>query len=373
MLVGEHKPEQAWKPRAYPVPRATRRGFRLKASMLRTLQGWNGIAVSSYPATIMVPALYNFMPAECVAEGWLNEIDTLVSIRQRMACATKITGWDVFTFHTLHNADRFFDTTIAAVRETWLKEGKLSTAAIQQTRRRFGNPYDYHRISARLVENLVFQTSLLDWVEREGAEISLHLQVTGTALLSALVSRNSISFNSAVESATKFATRWDEAIRAQGSGQTEDEISRAEFHQVRRLLEGRDSISMPVSRADLPVPEAPSRPFWYAPTLNGEPVLITTAQEAANALETMNLASWSSVPPKTSNVEHHVRGWLVSPLHPMAKLSRRSLSNYLLATPPCVRLFLDHIATICREPLVQSQAEPLQNRLRLSRIKVTGP
>src|SRR5215467_12129819 len=179
MLVREHKPEQAWKRRAYPVPRATARGFRWKASMLRTLQGWNGIAVSSYPATIMVPALYSFMPAECVAEGWLNEIDTLVSIRQRVACATKITGWDVFTFHTLHNADRFFDTTIAAVRETWMKEGSLSPAAILQTKRRFASPYEYHRVSARLVENLVFQTALLDWVGREAADMSLHLQVTG--------------------------------------------------------------------------------------------------------------------------------------------------------------------------------------------------
>jgi len=373
MLVGEHKPELAWKPRAYPVPRATRRGFRWKASMLRTLQGWNGIAVSSYPATIMVPALYNLMPAECVAEGWLDEIDTLVNIRQRIVCATKVTGWDVFTFHTQHNADRFFDTTIAAVRETWLKEGRLSSAAIQQTRRRFGNPYDYHRISARLVENLVFQTSLLDWVVREAADISLHLQVTGTALLSALVATSSISFNAAVESATKFGSRWDETMRAQSKGKAEDEISRTQFRQIRLLLEGRESISMPVSRDELPVPEAPSRPFWYSPTVNGEPVLITTAQEAANALETMNLASWSSVLPKMSNAEHHVRGWLVSPLHPMARLSRRSLSNYLLATPSCVRLFLDHIAAICREPLVQSQAEPLQNRLRLSRMKVTGP
>src|SRR5262245_59657214 len=373
MLVCDHKPDQAWKPRAYPVPRATHRGFRWKASMLRTLQGWNGIAVSSHPATIMVPALYNFMPAECVAEGWLNEIDTLVSIRQRTACATKITGWDVFTFHTLHNADRFFDTTIAAVRETWLKEGRLSSAAIQQTKRRFGNPYDYHRISARLVENLVFQTSLLDWVGREAADIPIHLQVIGTALLSALVSTNSISFSAAVESATKFGSRWDETTRAQNNAKTEDEISRTEFRQIRRLLEGHDSISMGVSHQDLPVPEAPSRPFWYSPALNGEPMLITTAQEAANALETMNLASWSSVIPKIPNVENHVRGWLVSPLHPMAKLSRRSLSNYLLATPPCVRLFLDHIAAICREPLVQSQAEPLQSRLRLSRMKVTGP
>src|SRR5262245_64735303 len=94
MLVGEHKPERAWKPRAYPVPRATRRRFRWKASMLRTLQGWNGIAVSSHPATIMVPALYNFMPAECVAEGWLNENDTLVRMRQRTSRRTKTKGLD---------------------------------------------------------------------------------------------------------------------------------------------------------------------------------------------------------------------------------------------------------------------------------------
>src|SRR5262245_54102927 len=179
MLDGANKEKQAWKPRAYPVPSATHRGYRWKASMLRNLRGWNGTAVTSHPATIMVPALYNFMPAECVALGWLNEIETLKSIRHRIASAAKITGWDVFTFHTQHNVDKFFDTTIAAVRDTWVKERSLSAASIQQSKRRFAQPYDYHRVSARLVENLVFQSSLLDWVGRQSADISLHLQVTG--------------------------------------------------------------------------------------------------------------------------------------------------------------------------------------------------
>jgi len=119
----------------------------------------------------MVPALFNFMPAETLAMGWLNEIDALATIRQRMTCAAKITGWDVFTFHTLHNLDHFFDTTITAVRDTWLKEGNLSPAAVLETKRRFGKPYDYFRIPARLVENLVFQSSLLDWM-RTGPRMS---------------------------------------------------------------------------------------------------------------------------------------------------------------------------------------------------------
>ena len=342
--------------------------------MLRNLRGWNGTAVTSHPATIMVPALYNLMPAECIALGWLNEIDTLVSIRQRITAAARITGWDVFTFHTLHNVDRFYDTTIAAVRETWIKEGSLSNAVVQKTKRQFGNAYDYHRIPARLIENLVFQASLLDWVGKQSAEITLQLQVTGTALLSALVSTNSISFKAAVESAMKFGNRWDETLRGQANTKTDEEIGWFEFRQVRRLLEGRASMSMGVSHEDLPVPDAPARPFWYTPTLNGEPMLITTAQEAANALETMNLASWSNVPTKAvPNADQTVKAWLISPLHPMARVSRRSLSNYLLATPAGVTMFLDNIATICREPLVESSADQLQNRLRLSRIKVTGP
>ncbi|HLH30601.1 MAG TPA: hypothetical protein VKY31_05325, partial [Terriglobia bacterium] len=150
MLVGGYKPEQAWKTRSYPVPTPTRSGFRWKASALRGLNRWTSKTVSNRPATIMVPALYNFMPGENIALGWFNEIDALATIRQRMICASKITGWDVFTFHTLHNADHYFDTTIGAVRDTWMKEGNLSASAHRETKRRFGKPYDYHRIHARL-------------------------------------------------------------------------------------------------------------------------------------------------------------------------------------------------------------------------------
>src|SRR5437588_12780468 len=150
MLVGGYKQEQAWKTHTYPVPTPSRSGFRWKASALRGLNRWHGGTASPHPATIMVPALYNFMPAESLAMGWLNEIDALVTIRQRMICASKIAGWDVFTFHTIHNADHYFDRTICAVRDTWMKEGNLSTAALRETKRLFGNPSDYHRIHARL-------------------------------------------------------------------------------------------------------------------------------------------------------------------------------------------------------------------------------
>src|SRR5262249_18285001 len=225
----------------------------------RTIHQWNRTAVSHQPATIMVPALFSLMPAECLALGWLNEIDSLVTIRQRMVSAAQITGWDVFTFHTLHNADPFFDTTISAVRDTWVKERSLSTVAIHETKRRFGKPCEYHRIHARLIENLVFQSSLLDYIRLNANDVPLRLQVTGSALLSALVSTGSISFNAAVESVLKFGVRWDETLRGMSKATTEDEAGWAEFHQVRRMLEGRASISMGVSPEDLPVPEAPAR------------------------------------------------------------------------------------------------------------------
>src|SRR5436189_6121420 len=204
MRGSEYKQDQAWKTRTYPVPKPTRRGFRWKASALRGLHQWSGEPVSAHPATIMVPALYNFMPAESLAMGWLNEIDALATIKQRMICAASITGWDVFTFHTLHNADRYFDTTIRAVRETWVKEGNLSTAMVREARRQFGKPYDYHRVHARLVENLVFQSSLLDWLGRRASDVPLRFHVVGTGLLSALVSSGSITFSEAAKSAMKF-------------------------------------------------------------------------------------------------------------------------------------------------------------------------
>jgi hypothetical protein len=374
MFLDTHKPKQAWKAQNYPVPAPTRRGLRLKASALRTIHSWHGTSVSGHPATVMVPALYNMMPAESVALGWLNEIDSLVPIRQRMVSATKVTGWDAFTFHTIHNADHFFDTAISAMRETWVKEGRLTPSSIQEAKRRFGKPYGYHNIQARLVENLVFQSSLMDWVGRHASDVPLRFHVIGTSLLSALVSAHSITFEAAVESATKFGTCWNETLRKSCAGRTDDEIGWNAFHQVRQLMEGQALLSMGVSREDLPSPDAPAQPFWYSPTASDEPTLITTAQEAANALETLNLSSWFNVPAKASpNVDEPIRGWLVSPLHPMARLCRWSVSNYLLATPDSVNLFLDTIAPLGRQPLVAPTVEPLQNRLRLSRMKVTGP
>jgi hypothetical protein len=56
-----------------------------------------------------------------VALGWLNEIDSLSRCGRALNSAARITGWDVFTFHTLHNADHILDTTIGAVRDTWVK------------------------------------------------------------------------------------------------------------------------------------------------------------------------------------------------------------------------------------------------------------
>ena len=324
----------------------------------------------------MVPALYNFMPAESLAMGWLNEIDALVTIRQRMICAAKITGWDVFTFHTLHNADRFFDSTIGAVRDTWMKEGNLSTAAMLETKRQFGKPCDYHRIHARLVENLVFQSSLLDWLLHRASDVPLRFHVIGTALLSALVSSGSVTFNAAVKSALKFGTRWDETLRSLGTAKTEEEIGWSRFAQVRSLMEGQSSLSLAVALEDLPAAEAPSRPFWYSPTAKDEPMLIRTAQDAVSALETLNLASWSFSSSRAGrSADEAIRGWLISPLHPMARLCRWSVSNYLLATPDSASMFLDHIATLGRAPVIHLPVEPvqIQNRFRLSRIKVTGP
>jgi hypothetical protein len=321
----------------------------------------------------MVPALYNFMPAETLAMGWLNEIDALATIRHRMMAASKITGWDVFTFHTLYNADHYFDTTISAIRDTWMKEGNLSNAAHDETKLRFGKPYDYHRIYARLIENLVFQSSLLDWVDLHASGLTLRLHVIGTALMSALVSSGSISFDTAVRSTLKFGSRWDESLRSLVNAGSEDEVGWARFEQVLRTMKGRSSLSFAVARKDLPVPGAPVRPFWYSPTAQDEPILISTGPEAAAALETMNISSWAFSSKPGQSTDEPVRGWLVSPLHPMAALCKWSVSNYLLATPPSVTLFLDHIATIGRAQTVMLPEESVQNRLRLSRMKVTGP
>ncbi len=373
MLVHDYNQRQAWKKRVYPVPNPTRSGFRWRASALRRLNQWSGRTAGQHPATIVVPALYNLMPAESLAMGWLSEIETLLLIRQRMTCAASVTGWDVFTFHTQHNADQFYDSTIGALRDTWMKEGNLSSQALLETRRQFGKPWDYHRVHARLVENLVFQSSLMDWLSNRASDVPLQFHVIGTALLSALVSAGSISFKAAVTTALKFGKRWDDALRKADGNSSEDEAGWNEFTRVRKLVEGRAAISMPVEREDLPKTDAPCRPFWYAPSATDEPLLITTAQDAACALETMNLGSWAACTSVARSADETIRGWLVSPLHHMARQCKWSMTDYLLATPGAAELFLDHIAPLGRGPMLQLPVEPLQNRFRLSRMKVTGP
>jgi hypothetical protein len=372
MLAGDDKQERVWKSRTYPVPSPSRRTFRYKAAALRITQRFSIRRSASDPATLMVPPLYNFMPAENLALGWMNEIDALALIRQRTISAAKITGWDVFTFHTLHNADDYFDTTIRAIRETWVTEGILSNAAYVQTKRQFGKPYDYHRIHARLIENLVFQSSLLEWVGQRASDVPLRFHVIGTALLSALVAAGSISFPAAVASALRFGERWDEALRSLIHAATDDEVGWARFDQVQRLLEGRSSLSLGVAPEDLPVPDTPSRAFWYSPTADDDPVLISSVAAASTALETVNLSSWT-YSNKPGTCDKRPRGWLVSPLHPMAGLCKWSISNYLLATPGAITLFLNHVATMGMPALLQLPVDPIQNRLRLSRMKVTGP
>jgi len=61
----------AWKQQTYVVPDPSRKGFQWKASALRSLQRFNKVEVKG-PVTVVVPALYNFLPAEAVALGWLN-------------------------------------------------------------------------------------------------------------------------------------------------------------------------------------------------------------------------------------------------------------------------------------------------------------
>jgi hypothetical protein len=104
-------------------------------------------------------------------------------------------------------------------------------------------------------------------------------------------------------------------------------------------------------------------------------VLIETAADAAAALETLNIASWSTKLPQRGS--ETARGLLVSPLHPAARNSRWSVSTFPLATPSAALLFLDHIAIMGRAivtaPGHDSGEGGPQKRLRLSRMKVTGP
>jgi len=374
----------AWKERTYVVPSASRKKFQWKASALRGLERISKAGVTGHPVTVVVPALYNFMPAEALASGWFNEIDALGVIRHRIADAARITDWDVFTFHTRHNLDPYYASTIAAVRDTWLHEGTLSRNTIAGTIKRFGPEYRYNCISARLVESLVFQSSLIGWLKIHAEDAPLRFHVIGTGLLSALVFSGALTFDGAVRIASKLGTRWDDELtdivrrdlERKGKATSEENVGWLRFHRVRQILEGRYSVPLDACTDDIvAAADAPSCPFWFSVTPNDEPVLLETVRDVQFALESMNLKSWSPRLPKAlpTDSRDRVRGWLVSPLHPAASACRWSMYNYLLATPESSLLFLDHIAGLGRRPVVAPQSDEFQERLRLSRIKVTGP
>ena len=249
----------AWKERTYIVPSPTRKGFQWKASALRGLQRINKVEISGRPVTVVVPALYNFMPAEAVALGWLNEIDALGTIRHRIADATKWTGWDVFTFHTRHNLDPFYASTISAVRETWLNEGTLKRSCISETVKRYGAAYNYNCIPARLVENLVIQSSLMGWFSTRAGDTPFRYHVLGTGLLSALVWSGAMSFENAVKTALTVGSRWEEGLTSlaakeleqSGREQSEQNIGWLNFDRVRQILEGKCVVALAASKNDV--------------------------------------------------------------------------------------------------------------------------
>ena len=372
----------AWKPRSYVVPSPSRKGFQWKVSALRRWHRLRGTETRRHPATIVVPALYNFLPAEAVAMGWFNEIDALATIRRRITEAAKVTGWDVFTFHTRHNLDPFYSTTIAAMRETWVSEGSLQLQRISETLKRYGAPYQYNCIPARLVENLVLQSSLMEWVSARSNRAPFHFHVMGTGLLSALVWSRALTFESAVIAAWNVGSRWEESLAnlvkeehaRKGQDLSQEGLGWRRFDRVRQILEGRSAVSLGVSSDDVPPVDTLARPFWFSVTASDEPILLETVRDVQWALESMNLASWAPKAPRPLPVETaDVKGWLVSPQHPLASVCRWSMYNYLLATPRSTSLFLDHIAIPSLTGKPASKVEEPQERLRVSRINVTGP
>ena len=355
MITGSKRDAQ-WKAQSYPAPPASLKRIQWKATAFRSLELLTRHTPEE-PATIVVPALYSFKPGEMVALGWLNDVHALVRIRQRIVAASNLTGWDVFTFHTLHNLDHYFDSTIAAMRDTWLNEKNLNRDCVSRTEQQFRQPYDYHEIRARLVENLTLQASLLDWLSSREPDASFRIHVIGTGLVSALVWSGAIQFSSAVTSLTKIGAHWDrsltavaeEELKAAKVNLDEHSVGWLRFFEVRRIIEGRNRVARGLSfsalRDHLPQSDAPSRPFWYSSSAGVKPVLIQTSRDVQKALQSMNLNSWSAGTPARIGAER-LRGWLVSSLHPMASVCRWSVSNYLLATPQATLLFLDHIATL---------------------------
>jgi hypothetical protein len=372
--------QYAWKERSYVVPRSSRKGFQWKASALRTLQRLHKSRISGRPVTIVVPALFNLMPAEALALGWLNEIDALGAIRHRIAAASNVTGWDVFTFHTRHNLDSYYSSTIAAVRETWVNEGSLKQSCVLETTKRYSAAYHYNEIPARLVENLVFQSSLMDWVSSRAVDAPISYHVVGTGLLSALVWSGALSFENAVKVALDAGGQWHSSVmrivsaelERKGKEKSDENLGWLYFDRVRQVLEGRSVLALGAALNKVPSVEAPSRPFWYSVTAADDPVRIETLHDVQWSLESLNFASWSPRIPRSLPAEMaDVQGWLVTPQHLMASACRWSVRNYLLSTPDSVSLFLDHIASLGGRILPVPQPEKFQERIPLSRAKVS--
>jgi hypothetical protein len=238
-----------------------------------------------------------------------------------------------------------------------------------------------------MVENLVFQSSLMGWVSSRAGDVPLRYHVLGTGLMSALVWSGALSFESAVNTAVRVGLRWDASLKALAAEQLrkDGKETSAEnqgwlyFHRVREILEGKSALSLAATRSDVPLVEAPSKPFWFSVTAHDEPVLLETVRDVQWALESMNLASWSPrVPRPLPATTADVKGWLVSPQHPLASACRWSVYNYLLATPNSTLLFLDHIAAMGRRPAFApdgkaAEGKEFQQDRLLSRMKVTGP
>ena len=92
-----------------------------------------------------------------------------------------------------------------------------------------------------------------------------------------------------------------------GNSTTTDNDGWLRFERMKRLMEGRAVTSLAVPREDMPEVEAPSKPFWYSPAINADPMLITTSQDAKLALETLNLSSWAYSSPLSLRADESVR------------------------------------------------------------------
>jgi len=308
------------------------------------------------------------------------QAETIRALRHRIVEASRQIGWDVFTFHTLQNPDPFFDSTIDALRETWIKEGSLRRETVSKTRKQFSNDWDYSRIECRLVESLVLQTAELDWIDTIAPEGRFSPHFVGTALLSGMVWSGAASFSAAVETAMRLGREWDsnlqdfaeEELVLRRNSVTEESLGWTRFQTLRRLIEKGRSFPVTRPQCDRVHLNPVCRPFLFSALPKDRPQRVETPDQLRNALESLDIASWSGR--RLPEVPGGVRGWLMSTLHPWARACRWSLSNFLLATPASVSLFLHHIAPIWRIPFVEVvETEGFQNRLRLSRMKVTGP